>query len=100
MDGENLTASTEVLNHSEDVLAHLVAAFRPCAYTERQAPVFTSAGDLIGAADPVIVGEDLGDAVHHGHGRIVGMEGETHVRLLRYRQHRLNEISVIGPDII
>ena len=101
MDGEDLAAFAEIVDHPEDVLAHLVAALRPGADAQRQPPIFAAAGDLVlGAFDRIVMDEKLGHAVHHGDRRIVRMQRQPHVCLLGHRQHRLDEVFVVGPHVV
>src|SRR5438093_7523521 len=100
MDGKNLAAPSEVLNHSENVLAHLVSALRPGADAKGQSPVLAAAHKLIGPFDAVIVGEDFGYTVHHRDRWIVGMQCQPNIGLLGNREDRLDEIGIVGPDIV
>ena len=105
VDAENLPATTEVTDHLEYVLTHLVAALRPRAHAERQAPVGTALaldrlGDLLRAAVAVVVHQHLRHAVHHGQRRVVGMERQLDARLFGDRQDGLHEVGVIGPNVV
>src|SRR5262249_50972641 len=81
-------------------LAHFVAALRPRPDTERQAPILAMAGDLVGALDPVVMRKYLGDAIHYRNRRIVRMQRQPHVRLLGNRENSLDEVGIVGPDVV
>src|SRR6202041_2181357 len=90
----------EVANHLFGVFAgKLAAALKPRAATQADAHV-GAVRDLHGAAVAVEVGENA--ARHSGqnwHWRIVGMDSDTHSRLLRNRRHLPDEIRVVRPDL-
>src|SRR5262249_3220544 len=98
--GEDLSAGPEILDHSEDIFAHLVAAFRPGADAEGKSPVLTASNQFVGAPDAVVVRKYFGDAVHHRDRRVIRMERQPHIGFLSDRQDRFNKVRVVGPDIL
>ena len=57
-------------------------------------------GNLFGAAIAVVVNQDLGDAVHLGERRVVGMQGQLHTGFGGHRQDSLHEVGVVRPDFL
>ena len=100
MDFGDLTAATEIGDHPEYVFAHPVAALQPRTGAESESPMRAAVGNLLGFAIALVVGEQLGDAVHFRDWRIVRVEGEHDAGRARRRQHGLHEVAVAGPDLV